>query len=83
MNGRNTLFTRNFNMFVIKIKTVSKSFVELGEYKTLVKAKKFAQEQVEKGVFSNEEYVTLDIYETYQNISALKKTYHSPHHFSF
>jgi hypothetical protein len=70
-------------MFTIKIKTVSKSFVELGEYKTIAKAKKAAEDEVAKGVFTNEDYVTLDIYETYQNISALKKTYHSPHHFPF
>jgi len=65
-------------MFTLKLKYNNNSSESLGEFKTLAKAKKEAELLINGNIFKQGEYLSMDIYEEYKGIQALKKVYYSP-----
>jgi hypothetical protein len=70
-------------MYIVKKICVNKDRGVLDSFSSLSKAKKFAEKQIEDGIFNDENIVSLSVFETYKEVEVLKKTYYSQTHFPF
>lgn len=70
-------------MFLVKKIGVNKNSSVLDSFSSLPKAKKFAESQIESGIFNDESIISLSVFETYKEVEVLKKSYYSQVHFPF